>query len=204
MAMVKRERAGFLGGTFDPIHVAHLIIAEECHYHLTLNRVFFVPAGSPPHKQENPITDAEHRVAMVQLAIDSNPCFVLSKLDVDRGGPCYSVDTVQLLQDQLGPEVEICFIIGMDSLLEMPTWHDPMRLIRLCWFAVVGRPGYQVAMESLESLLPGLSSRVTFVEAPEMSFSSSDIRHRVRSGFPIRYQVPDAVEEYIYAHKLYR
>ena len=201
--MVKRERAGFLGGTFDPIHIAHLIIAEECRFRLNLNRVFFVPAGMPPHKLARPITDAAHRVAMVQLAVASNPNLVLSRLDVDRAGPCYSVDTVQLLQDQLGTEAEICFIIGADSLMEIPTWYDPMRLIQLCRFAIVRRPGYQVDLESMESLLPGISSRVTFLEAPEMSFSSSDIRRRVRSGLPIRYQVPDAVEEYIYAQKLY-
>lgn len=201
--MVTRERAGFLGGTFDPVHIAHLIIAEECRFHLDLDRVFFVPAGEPPHKLVNPITDARHRIEMVQRAIASNPYFVLSRLDVDRPGPCYSVDTVQLLQDQLGPEAEIFFIIGTDSLMEMPAWHEPLRLIQLCWFAVVDRPGYQVDLKALESVLPGVSSRVTFVEAPEMSFSSSDIRRRVCFGLPIKYQVPGPVEDYIYGQKLY-
>ena len=201
--MVTSNKVGILGGTFDPIHIAHLIIAEECRFCLDLDRVFFVPAGIPPHKLSRPITDVEDRVKMIQLATASNPCFVLSRIDVDRPGPGYSVDTVELLRQQLGPEVEVYFIIGTDSLIDMPNWYAPRRLIQLCQFAVVGRPHYEVDMESLEAYLPGIGSRVHFVNAPEMPFSSSDIQRRVRSGLPIKYQVLDSVEEYIYTHKLY-
>lgn len=203
MGMVNSEKVGVLGGTFDPIHIAHLIIAEECRFHLELDRVFFVPVGTPPHKLSKPVTDAEYRLTMVELAIASNPNFVLSRIDIDRRGPCYSVDTIELLQNELGVDVEIYFIIGADSLMDMPNWHNPKRLLELCRFAVVRRPHYEVDMQSLETSLPGISSLVHFVQAPEMSFSSSNIQKRVRLGLPIKYQVLSSVEEYIYTQKLY-
>jgi len=201
--MVGERKVGLLGGTFDPIHIAHLIMAEECRSHLSLEQVFFVPAGIPPHKLNKPITSAEHRVDMVELAIASNPYFAVSRLDIDRPGPCYSIDTINLLSRQLADSVEIYFIIGTDSLIDMPTWHEPARLIELCRFAVVGRPSYQVDMDYLESVLPGVRSRIEFVDAPGISLSSSDIKRRIHSGHSIKYQVPESVEEYIYSHELY-
>jgi len=197
-------RVGVLGGTFDPIHIAHLVIAEESRARLNLDEVLFVPAGTPPHKLNKHITAVEHRLAMIQLAIASNPYFVLSRLDIDRPAPSYSVDTIEALRRQLGPQVLIYFIIGMDSLSEMPTWHEPERLVALCEFAVINRPGYQVDLSQLETALPGVVPRVTFVPAPEISVSSSDIQHRVQMGFPIKYQVLPAVEDYIYQHRLYK
>ena len=201
--MVKERKVGLLGGTFDPIHIAHLIIAEECRSYLSLERIFFVPAGVPPHKLSKPITPPEHRIAMAELAIASNPYFTVSRLDIDRPGPCYSTDTVSLLSRQLGDQAEIYFIIGTDSLIDMPTWHEPARLIELCRFAVVGRPDYEVDMNYLESVLPGIRSRVELVDAPAISLSSSGIKRRIRSGHSIKYQVPEPVEEYIYNHQLY-
>jgi nicotinate-nucleotide adenylyltransferase len=201
--MVGERKVGLLGGTFDPIHIAHLIVAEECRSNLSLDRVFFVPAGIPPHKLNNPITSAEHRVAMVELAIASNPHFEVSRLDIDRSGPCYSTDTIGLLSHQLPDSAEIYFIIGTDSLLDMPTWHEPARLIELCRFAVVGRPGYTVDMDYLESVLPGVQSRVEFVNAPSINLSSTDIKRRIQSGHSVKYQVPEQVEEYIFDQRLY-
>ena len=118
--------------------------------------------------------------------------------------PSYTVDTVELLRDEWGPDVEIYFIMGSDSLLELLTWHNPQRLIKLCHFAVVNRPGYQVDLDELDVLLPGAASRVQMLDAPELAISSTDIQRRVREGLSIKYQVPEAVEDYIYQHRLYQ
>ena len=196
-------RVGVLGGTFDPIHIGHLVAAEEVRAQLSLDRVVFVPAGLPPHKLTNDISSVEHRLAMVRLAIASNPYFTVSRVDIDRFGPCYTVDTIELLRDEWGGDVELYFIMGSDSLADVPTWHRPERLIRLCRLAVVERPGYQVDMEELERMLPGITSRVHFINSPQLDISSSDIQKRVQQGLPIKYQVPEAVEDYIYEHELY-
>ena len=197
-------RVGVFGGTFDPIHIGHLVSAEEARMELKLERVVFVPAGLPPHKLDHVMSPVEHRLAMVELAIASNPHFAVSRVDVDRFGPCYTVDTIELLRDEWGRGVEIYFIMGSDSLLDILTWHNPRRLIRLCRFAVVSRPGYEVDLDELDALLPGVASRVQMLNAPELAISSTDIQQRVREGLSIKYQVPEAVEDYIYQHKLYQ
>ena len=197
-------RVGVLGGTFDPIHIGHLVSAEEAWEELKLERVVFIPAGLPPHKLDHVMSPVEHRLAMVELAIASNPHFAVSRVDIDRFGPCYTVDTIELLRDEWGPGVKIYFIMGSDSLLDILTWHNPRRLIRLCRFAVVSRPGYQVDLNELDALLPGVASRVHMLNAPQLAISSTDIQRRVREGLPIKYQVPKAVEDYIYQHKLYQ
>jgi nicotinate-nucleotide adenylyltransferase len=197
-------RIGVFGGTFDPIHIGHLVSAEEVRVELGLERVVFVPARLPPHKLDHVVSLAEHRLAMVELAIASNPHFAVSKVDIDRSGPSYTVDTIELLRDEWGSGVEIYFIMGSDSLLDILTWHNPQRLIRLCHFAVVSRPGYQVDPDELDDLLSGMASRVQMLNAPELAISSTDIQRRVREGLSIKYQVPEAVEEYIYWHKLYQ
>ncbi len=194
---------GVFGGTFDPIHIGHLVIAEEVRVKLGLERVVFVPARLPPHKLDHVVSLVEHRLAMVELAIASNPHFAVSKVDIDRCGPSYTVDTIKLLRDEWGGGVEIYFIMGSDSLLDILTWHNPQRLIRLCRFAVVSRPGYQVDLDELDDLLPGVAARVQMLNAPELAISSTDIQRRVREGLSIKYQVPEAVEDYIYQHKLY-
>jgi len=196
-------RVGVLGGTFDPIHIGHLISAEEARVELGLERVVFIPAGLPPHKLDHVMSPVEHRLAMVELAVASNPHFVVSKVDIDRLGPSYTVDTIELLKGEWGL-VEIYFIMGSDSLLDILNWHNPRRLIRLCRFAVVSRPGYQVDLGELDALLPGVASRVQMLNAPELAISSTDIQRRVREGLSIKYQVPEAVKDYIYQHKLYQ
>lgn len=196
-------RVGVLGGTFDPIHIGHLVAAEEVRAQLGLDRAVFVPAGLPPHKLSNDISPVDHRLAMVKLAIASNPYFTVSRVDIDHFGPCYTVDTIELLRAELGPDIKLYFIMGSDSLADIITWHRPERLIRLCRLAVVERPGYRVDMEELERSLPGITSRVHFVNSPQLDISSTDIQRRVRQGLPIKYQVPEVVENYIYEHGLY-
>lgn len=198
------RRIGVLGGTFDPIHIAHLAIAEEARTQLNLDKVIFVPAGLPPHKLDVQVSPAEHRLAMVKLAIAGNPHFEVSRVDIDRFGPCYTVDTIALLHEEWGPEVEIYFIMGSDSLGDLLTWHQPDRLIRLCRIVAVERPNYKVDMEELERYLPGISQRVVFINSPQLDVSSTEIQRRVRAGESIKYHVPEAVERYIYEHGLYR
>lgn len=196
-------RLGVFGGTFDPIHCGHLVAAEEVRAKLALDRVLFVPAGLPPHKLGREISPAHHRVTMLQLAIASNPGFELSRVDVEREGPCFTVDTLALLQEEWGSEAELFFIMGMDSLSEILTWKEPGRLIRLARIVVVRRHGSQADVGELEGALPGAAQRIQIVDAPRFEVSSSDIRRRVREGLPIRYQVPAAVEAYIREHHLY-
>ncbi len=196
-------RLGVFGGTFDPVHYGHLVAAEEVRYRLRLDKVLFVPAGMPPHKLDHDITPTRHRLAMLELAIASNPGFALSRVDIDRHGPCYTVDTLALLHEEYGPGTELFFLMGMDSLAEILTWKEPERLIRLAQIVVVGRPGFQADVDELDKVLPGAAERISIVDTPLMEVSSSDIRQRVREGAPIRYQVPEAVEAYIRAHRLY-
>lgn len=193
-----------MGGTFDPIHYGHLVAAQEVCSQLGLARVVFVPAGQPPHKRDQVITPAHHRLAMVELAIASNPCFTVSRVDMDRPGPSYTVDTLRLLRQEWGPEAEIHFIMGLDSLADLLSWHQPERLIQLCYLAVVERPGYHVDMGALEAALPGIGQRIRFVHIPTMDISSTDLQRRVREGRPIKYYLPQEVEAYIFEQGLYR
>ena len=198
-------RLGVLGGTFDPIHFGHLLAAEEARERLRLARVLFAPAASPPHKQQSPILAVEHRLAMVRLAIADNPAFELSRLDVDRPGPHYTLDLMRLVRAEHGTPAETTWlIIGADSLLNLTTWHAPEALIRECRLAVVARPNYPVDGAALEAALPGLSARLDRVEMPVLGIASSDLQQRVRAGRSIRYQVPAAVARYVAEHGLYR
>ncbi|MGB3905038.1 MAG: nicotinate-nucleotide adenylyltransferase [Anaerolineae bacterium] len=198
------QRIGVIGGTFDPIHYGHLAAAEEARVRMNLERVLFVVAGVPPHKLDEEVTPVEHRLAIVSLAIASNPHFEISRVDVDRPGPSYTVDTISILRKQWGQETEVYFIMGLDSLAELPTWHHPQRLIQLCRLLAVKRPGFETDMAELEASVPGISSRVEIIDMPEVDISSSDLQQRVRDGLPIKYQVPEEVERYIMAHELYR
>ena len=198
------QRIGVIGGTFDPIHYGHLAAAEEARVRMNLERVLFVVAGVPPHKLDEEVTPVEHRLAIVSLAIASNPHFEISRVDVDRPGPSYTVDTISILRKQWGQETEVYFIMGLDSLVELPTWHHPQRLIQLCRLLAVKRPGFETDMSELEASVPGISSRVEIIDMPEVDISSSDLQQRVRDGLPIKYQVPEEVERYIMEHGLYR
>ena len=197
-------RFGILGGTFDPIHLGHLLMGETAWQKLGMQRVLFVPAGDPPHKQSEVGTPARHRRAMVELAIAGNPNFELCPVDLDRAGPHYSTDTVRLIRAQYELTAADCFfIIGSDSLQDLPKWHQPAELLKLCRLAVIHRPGYQPEMSTLAEQLPGVSERLLWVEMPLIGISASDVRDRLQAGQSIRYQVPAAVREYIFSHKLY-
>ena len=195
-------RIGIFGGTFDPIHYGHLVAAEEARAILGLEKMLIVPAGQPPHKADRPVTPAEHRVAMVQLAIASNPHFVLSRVDLDRPGPHYSVDMVTRLRRELGPG-DVYLIVGMDSLMDLPSWHEAERLMGLCYIVGVNRPGYTYDLAPLEKAVPGISAHIRVLEAPQLEISSHELQDRVRRGLPIKYQVPEPVEDYITRHNLY-
>ncbi len=197
------ERLGLLGGTFDPLHIGHLILASIAAEALALDAVWFVPAADPPHKQGRAITPAEHRLAMLALGIAGDSRFALSRIDVDRPGPQYSVDMVALAQ-ALQPQAALFFLLGSDSLVDLPHWYRPDLLLSRCTLGVYRRPGVPLDMAALEARLPGLHGRVVWVDGPGISLSASAIRERVRAGQSIRYLVPESVRVYIQAHQLYR
>ena len=204
----KKRQVGILGGTFDPIHQGHLIIAQEVVAALHLDTLYFLPAGDPPHKHDHMITPAHHRQHMVELAIAGNPAFAISLVDLERPGPSYTVDTLRLLHEQWGNGTSIAFVIGWDMLDDLLTWHDPAGVVEQAdTLVAVHRPGYhldQHYLTLLEATAPGIKQRLVPLEAPQIAISSSDLRQRVAANRPIRYQVPDAVEAYILAQGLYR
>ena len=205
---INRRRSGVLGGTFDPIHFGHLVVAEEVYAALELDEMVFVPAGVPPHKPDRKITSAEQRLAMVELAIASNPHFRVSRVDIDRPGPSYTVDTLRLLREQWGEQTDIYFVIGWDSLEELLTWHDPAGILaQLAQLVAVQRPGHTEHAgyrDALEQRLPGIKERLQVVRVPQLDISATDLRQRVKQGRPIKYQLPESVEQYIVEHGLYR
>ncbi len=198
-------RLGVLGGTFDPIHFGHLIIAEEARVQLRLPEVRFIPAGQPPHKGERRITPGRHRLEMVRRAVADNPAFTVSAQELDRPGPSYTVDTLAWLQEEQGPQCSLYFVVGGDALADLLAWREPDRLLRLATLVAVRRPGAQLAdIRVLEARLPGLRQRLILLDSPQLDVSGSDIRRRVCAGLPIRYQVPEPVRSYIEEEGLYR
>ncbi len=199
---------GVIGGTFDPIHFGHLVIAEEVYATLKLAQMVFVPAGQPPHKPEQVVTPAQDRLAMLQLAIASNPHFTISMVDLERPGPSYTVETLRLLRGQWGEQTAIYFVIGRDSLEDLLDWYDPLGILeQLDYLVAVKRPGYTEEkgyIERLEERLPGIRQRLIIMSAPQLKISATELRQRVAEGRPIKYQVPEVVEQYILQHGLYR
>jgi nicotinate-nucleotide adenylyltransferase len=198
------RRLGILGGTFDPIHHAHLVAAGEARSQLELDCVLFVPAGDPPHKPLRPVSPAAHRLRMLELAIGHKSEFAVSRVDLDRSGPSYTADALRLLRAEWGPEPEFFFIEGSDSLAEILTWYHPERILELTNLAVVQRSGAPVDVPALEARLPGISARLYWVRMPLLEISATDLRSRVRDGRPISYLLPPAVEAYIYEQGLYK
>ena len=198
------ERVGLFGGTFDPPHVGHLILAAEAKSQLELTRVLWTVTPDPPHKQDQTITSLEHRLAMVKLAIEDNPSFELSDIELNRPGPHYTIDTIKLLAEQ-NPEVEIVPIIGGDSLNDLPTWYQPREILYAAhWVGVMRRPGEEANLQALERELPGISSKIHYVDAPLLEIASREIRERAATGKPFRYYLPEHVFEYIEQHHLYQ
>ena len=194
---------GVLGGTFDPIHIGHLVVAEEARMKLGLREVLFVPAGQPWLKRDRDITPAVHRVEMVRRGIADNPYFKLCTLEVERPGPSYAVDTLTMLRKQLGSEASLFFILGRDTLAELPLWKEPEKLVQLCRLVVAPRLGSK-DLKHLETAIPGLLDKVIQLDMPVIGISSSGIRQRLAQELSIRYLVPKGVEEYIVEHELYR
>ncbi len=192
---------GYLGGTFDPIHYGHLLLAEQAREQLGLSRVLFIPSGKPPHKLTRPVSDAEHRLHMTELAIRGNDAFEVSSCEIERDGPSYTIATIRELKAATG--AEIVFITGADSVLDMPMWRMPEAILSEATVVTFPRPGFDLGRIG-EALGDGLAGRVRVLEGPMIALSSSDIRARVARGLSIRYMVPDAVDQYIRAHGLYR
>ena len=201
--MTTRQRIGVFGGTFDPVHVGHLIVATELRHVLDLDQVLFVPAGRPPHTTSQEISDDEDRLAMLRLAIGGDPAFDLCTLDVDRGGLSYTADTLAMLGDDMGPNTELLFLMGQDSFRDLPLWDRPERIVRLAEIGVALRPGTEVDPDLVFAGVPTARGRVHIVPVPLIDVSSRDLRRRVATGAPIAYQVPPAVEEYIRGRRLY-
>jgi len=201
---MSREQIGLFGGTFDPPHLGHLILASEAYSQLDLNRLLWVLTPDPPHKQGQSITPIAHRLAMVKLAIQDNPTFELSRIELDRPGPHYTLDTIELIAEQY-PHADITPIIGGDSLRDLPKWNRPRELLQAChWVGVMHRPGEQENLEALEKELPGISSKVHYVDAPLLEIESREIRSRIMDGKPFQYYLRPAVYEYIKEHHLYQ
>jgi len=197
-------KIGVLGGTFDPIHIGHLKVAEAVTTSLTLDEVIFMPAGQPWLKINNAISPAEHRLQMMRLALAGRANFRLSTMEIERPGPTYTVDTMAELERQLGEGDELFFILGWDNLTQLPQWHEPSRLIKLCRLVAVPRVDFSPPdLASLEAAIPGLEQRVILLEKPRIDVNASEIRRMVRDGLSIQNLVPEPVERYIKEHKLY-
>ncbi len=202
--MAEPMRVGIFGGTFDPPHVGHLILAEECRTQLHLDKLLWVVTDNPPHKRYVEISDIEQRVELVKLAIKGNPDFELSRVDIDRPSPHYAIDTVRILK-QLMPGALMFYLMGGDSLHDLPTWKRPQDFIReIDGLGVMRRHADQVDLESLEKVLPGITRKVKIVEAPILEISSRQIRQRVEDGDAYRYYLRDAVYKAILELGLYR
>jgi nicotinate (nicotinamide) nucleotide adenylyltransferase len=194
-------RLGLLGGSFDPPHYGHLIAAQEVGWQLQLDRVLFLPARQNPLKRGEPSSAAEHRCAMVSLAIADNPLFALSRLDLDRPAPSYTADLLRALESR---DAELFFVVGADILPELPRWREPGEILRLARLAVINRPGApEPDPAAVDAVLPGSAGRIDVVRGPGVAISARELRQRVRSARPIRYLTPPAVERYIAEHHLY-
>lgn len=208
-------RIGVLGGTFDPVHIGHLIVAETVRDEMGLDKMLFVPAATPPHKQGRVITDAADRLEMVRLAVADNPAFEVSDVEIRRGGVSYTIETIEALRAALpgpspaegGEEAEFFLIVGADSVRELATWKDIDHLVHLCTFVVVARPGVRIEDLIREGigLAPDTRQRVLrhYVDAVRVAISSTGLRARLAEGKTVRYRLPEAVERYIRAKGLY-
>lgn len=195
-------RIGVFGGTFDPIHIGHLIIATELRHALRLDRLLFVPTGQPPHKADQAVTADADRLAMLELAIAGDPAFEISTLDLERAGPSYTADLLRLLSAQF-PDARLFFLMGEDSLRDLPNWHQPDAILALAELGIASRPEIDLDLADIYERLPSARGRVQIVPTTLIDISSSDLRQRVRDGRPIRYLVPAAVEAYIMSNNLY-
>ena len=223
-------RVGLVGGTFNPIHLGHLLIAEEARERLGLEEIVFIPTGQPWMKEGCPLTPPHHRLNMIRLAIQANPFFRVSSMEMDRPGPTYTVDTLSELHNQTGGSDDLYLVLGVDSLREFPRWKQPEKILELCSLVASPRPGYpEMDQGFLKGIHPSATTvrptrssksvndplhseprldisdnKLVFLEGPLVDISGTEIRRRVSQGMSVRYQVPDDVERYIYCYGLYR
>jgi nicotinate-nucleotide adenylyltransferase len=195
------RRIGVMGGTFDPIHLGHLVAAEEARWQFDLDRVVFVPAGRPWQKPVG-VTPPEDRYLMTVLATASNPAFTVSRLEIDHPGPTYTVDTLRRLRAEQTDDTRLYFIIGADAVLQILTWKEPDQVLAQAEFIAATRPGFD--LDRLVSQVPGAAGRIHPMDIPALAISASDIRARVARGAPIQYLVLDSVARYIHEHGLYQ
>jgi nicotinate-nucleotide adenylyltransferase len=196
------SRLGVMGGTFDPIHYGHLVTAEEAAQQFALDGIVFVPTGRPWMKEHGEVSPPEDRYLMTVIATASNPLFSVSRMEVDRDGPTYTIDTLHGLRTELGEQTDLFFVTGADAVLEMFQWKDRDDLFRLAHFVAATRPGYDLA--AFEAHAPQSHPSITVMNIPALAISSTDIRSRVAAGRPIRYLVPEGVKSYIEKAGLYR
>lgn len=197
-------KIGLFGGTFDPIHLAHLILADEAIDQLNLSHVYFILTPYPPHKIDRHISSLEHRLEMLNSAIGNNPQFILSRVDIDRQPPHYAVDTVKIFVEEY-PSSHICYLMGGDSLHDLPTWYDSQGFVDSCdSIGVMRRPDDQIDLIILEKKIPGVADKVSYVNAPLIEISGSKIREYIALGGPYRYYLPESVYQLIEDKKLYR
>ncbi|WP_277995559.1 nicotinate-nucleotide adenylyltransferase [Desulfitibacter alkalitolerans] len=206
LAAKKIKRLGIMGGTFDPVHYGHLVTAETARAQFNFDKVVFVPSGYPPHKIGQKITEARHRYLMTVLAVTTNIFFEVSRIEIDRQGYSYAIDTVSQIKEKYGQEWEIYFITGADAVLEILTWKNIKTLIEMCTFVAATRPGFDLSVldNKLEQISSLAKDKFLTFEVPALSISSTDIRQRVASGKPIKYLLPESVERYIFTNNLYK
>ena len=196
------KRLGVMGGTFDPIHYGHLVTAEEALVQFRLDEVVFVPTGQPWMKEHDVVSPAEYRYLMTVIATASNPKFSVSRMEVDREGPTYTIDTLRSLGEEQGAGTDLFFITGADAILEILHWREPAEVFEMAHFIAATRPGYDLAHFQAEA--PISHPDITVMQVPALAISSTDIRQRIADGRPLRYLVPEGVKSYIEKIGLYR
>lgn len=194
----KNVRIGIMGGVFDPIHVGHLFTAEEARINYCLDKVIFVPCLNPTHKRNDQVTDVKHRLKMSYLATETNPYFEVSKIEINRSGPSYTIDTIKEFRSIYGWDAKIFFITGADAFLEIESWYKKEELLTMCQFVAATRPGYD-----LNKLHNNFKKVLKIMEIPLLAISSTDIRNRIRNSLSIKYIVLEEVRDYIYKNELY-
>lgn len=202
--MSHKQKIGIMGGTFDPIHFGHLVIAEAVLTEYMLDKILFIPSANPPHKQNSCVTAAYDRYTMTVLATISNPHFFVSDLELRRSGPSYTIDTLKSLVKLYGPQTEFYFITGADAVQELPTWKNIYELLDLCSFVAAARPGCPTTIENIVNYFGEKGHRIRQLTVPELQISSTDIRERIKLGKSIKYIVPESVESYLRKRNLYQ
>jgi len=202
----KINKIGIMGGTFDPIHIGHLFIAEETLERLNLDKILFIPAGVSPHKINSKTTAPQHRFLMTAIAVNSNERFYLSSIEIERQGPSFTIDTMRALRELYPKNIELFFITGGDTFIDLETWKDYDLLLELVSFVVFTRAGYdnELLDKKIQHFREGYRANITKICIPLLEVSSTDIRERVKQGRTVKYLIPEGVEEYISKHRLYQ